>query len=310
MPLSFHDECVETARRIRDNTSLPIDVYFSGGIDSEVAMRSFVEAGIPIRVFCLKFENDLNAHDVAWAEKVCGQLGLPLKYVEIDILKFWENEAWDYALRTQCVSPQLLSTMWLSDQTDGFAVLGSGENFIVKRVPADYESGHSPYLRSIWDLFEKEKIASWYRHFIVRGRDAAPGFFQYSPELMLSWFLDELGCGLWNDRILGKRNSVSSKYNFYRRHFPIEQRPKYTGFELIQDEDARFRRELRTKFDNCDHIVLSPVPTLIRQMLPENSKGLERRFTTPFVNETWREELSLSGPMPPVTLVDGRIFYK
>jgi hypothetical protein len=308
-PLSFHDECLAAARTIRDSTALPIDVFFSGGIDSEVAMRSFLEAGIPIRVFCLKFANGLNSHDVEWAEKVCRKLGVSLKLVDLDILKFWENDGWDYATRTQCVSPQLLSTMWLADQTDGFCVLGSGENFIVKRVPNDYVSGESPYLRSVWDLFEKEKIAAWYRHFIVRGRDAAPGFFQYTPELMLSWFLDELGCNLWNDRIFGKRNSVSSKQNFYRRHFEIEERPKYTGFEHIQDEDAKFRRELRTRFDGCDHIVLSPVPTLVRQMLPPDLKSLERHYTSTFTNELWGERLALADPLPPVRMIDGRIFY-
>ncbi len=310
MPLSFREECLATARLIRESTRLPIDILFSGGVDSEVALRSFIEAGIPVRVLSLRFTGGLNAHDIEWVERSCSRLGVEPRFVDLDLLKFWETTAQGYADRTQCVSPQLLSTMWLADQTDGYCVLGSGENFIVKRVPTSYVPGESPYLRSTWDLFEKEKIAAWYRHFIVEGRDAAPGFYQYTPELMLSWFLDSMGCDLWNDRIPSKLNSVSSKVAMYQRHFDIENRPKFTGFESVQPEDAVFRRELRKKFNACDHITKTPVPTLVRSMLPEAFVSREKEFTSEFSNPEWGEAVSLSGALPPAELIDGRIYYE
>lgn len=310
MPGTFREECLSAARLIRDSTQLPIDILFSGGVDSEVALRSFLEAGIKVRVLSLRFSGGLNAHDIEWVEKSCSKLGVQPKFVELDLLKFWETTAIAYADRTQCVSPQLLSTMWLADQTDGYCVLGSGENFIVKRVPPTYVPGHSPYLRSTWDLFEKEKIAAWYRHFIVQGRDAAPGFFQYTPELILSWFTDEMGCDLWNDRIPGKLNSVSSKLPMYLRHFAIEERPKFTGFESVQPEDAVFRRELRKKYNACDHITKTPVPTLVRSMLPVLFQSREREFISEFSNSAWGEAVSLAGALPAAELIDGRIYYE
>lgn len=309
LPLSFRKECLATARLIRESTRLPIDLFFSGGVDSEVALRSFVEAGISVRVFSLRFAGGLNAHDLEWVDRTCRKLDVAPTYIDLDILKFWEKNAFAYAERTQCVSPQLLSTMWLADQTDGFCVLGSGENFVVKRVPENYVSGESAYLRSVWDLFEKEKIAAWYRHFIVEGRDAAPGFFQYTPELMLSWFLDEMGCDLWNDRRIGKRNSVSSKLEMYQRHFDIEERPKYTGFEQIQAEDAVARTELRKRYSACDHIVKTSVPTLVRMMLPFGCEALEKKYISEFSNPAWREEVNLSKGLPPIEMIDGRIYY-
>ena len=309
MPGSFREECLQTARRIRENTGLPIDLFFSGGVDSEVALRSFLEAGIDVRVLSLRFKNDLNAHDVEWVKRSCLALGVTPRFVDLDLLKFWETEGLGYAERTQCVSPQLLSTMWLADQTDGFCVLGSGENFIVKRVPESYVPGETPYLRSTWDLFEKEKIAAWYRHFIVRGRDAAPGFFQYTPEIMLSWFFDEMGCDLWNDRIEGKRNSVSTKMQFYQRHFAVLDRPKFTGFENVIPQDAEFRRELRKRFDECDHIVKTPVPWLIREMLPMESENQISKYVSEFSNSEWGEEISFSKPLPEPVMIDGRIYY-
>ncbi len=309
MPQSFREECLATARLIRESTRLPIDVLFSGGVDSEITLRSFIEAGIPVRVLSLRFAGGLNSHDTEWVERSCSRLGVEPKFVDLDLLKFWETTAQGYADRTQCVSPQLLSTMWLADQTDGYCVLGSGENFIVKRVPTSYVSGESKYLRSTWDLFEKEKIAAWYRHFIVEGRDAAPGFYQYTPELMLSWFLDPMGCDLWNDRIPGKLNSVSSKVTMYQRHFDLENRPKFTGFENVQVEDAIFRRELRKKFNACDHITKTPVPSLIRSMLPADFISRESEYTSEFSNPEWGEAVALHGPLPPAVMIDGRIYY-
>lgn len=309
-PFDFRRECVETARRIREATNLPIDVLFSGGVDSEVTIRSFLEAGIDIRVTTARFKDDLNRHDVEWAEKIGRELGIPIRFVDLDLLKFWESDAMAYADRTQCVSPQLLTTMWLADQTDGFCVLGSGENFIVKRLPEGYVPGESPYLRSLWDLFEKEKIAAWYRHFQLQGRDAAPGFFQYTPELMLSWFLDPIGCDLWNDRRIGKRNSESSKLEQYQQHFPLAPRPKYTGFEKVIEHDKILRAELRKRHTNSDFIVGTPVPTLVQSMLPIGAEKLAREYISEFSNPAWGYELSLTKEMPKPRLIDGWIFYR
>ncbi|MDX9732060.1 MAG: hypothetical protein RBT63_09845, partial [Bdellovibrionales bacterium] len=154
--------------------------------------------------------------------------------------------------------------------------------------------------------------ASWYRHFLLQNRDAAPGFFQFTPEIMLSWFLDEMGCDLWNDRIEGKRNSVSSKLPIYQRHFALEERPKYTGFEQVQDLDYKYRLQYRKFYENSDYIVKSPVPTLVAQMMgpvfKKNDLDL-RRYISEFENDDWKTSLKLN-ELPPVELIDGRMYYE
>ena len=45
-PLDFRSECVNAAKLIRESTNLPIYVCFSGGVDSEIVVRSFMEANI------------------------------------------------------------------------------------------------------------------------------------------------------------------------------------------------------------------------------------------------------------------------
>ncbi len=272
MPLSFRAECNETARIIRRNREQPIVVLFSGGVDSEVTLRSFVEAGIEVSVAILRFRDDLNIHDFSWAVSTCELLKVPYRFYDLDLKQFWRSDAINYARDTQCVSPQLLSTMWLIDQVDGFCVLGSGEHYLAKRTIPGQTITETNYLRSHWDLIEKEKIAAWYRHFLVRGRDGCPGFFQYTPEIMLSWLVDPLAIELWNDRIPGKLDSVSSKLRFYRQHFELQVRPKYSGFEKVSDRDLQVRQALYDMFPDSDWGYSTPVIELMRALSPVPSR--------------------------------------
>lgn len=273
MPMKFRFECLEAAREISSIARGNVDVLFSGGADSEVALRSFVEAGLNVKAHILRFTStrgaDLNLHDYAWAVVLCDSLNVQYKIHSLDLLEFWKRDAFDYAERTRCVSPQLLSTMWLVDQVDGFAVLGSGENYIVKDR-SDFRTRPAGSLPpSMWYLHEKEKIASWYRHFLVRNRAGAPGFFQWNPELMMSWFLDPMIVALWNDLFPGKLDSMSSKSTFYRQHFAIPVRPKFTGFEAVSVEDLRIRTELMKLYGDSDQVVATPISRLLERLSPE-----------------------------------------
>lgn len=268
-PLDFKNECIRTAKKIRQSTKDPIYVMFSGGVDSEVALRSFVEAQIEVQAAILRFKNDLNIHDISWAIVICEALKVPYKIYDLDILDFWKNQALKYAEPTYCVTPQLISTMWLVDQIDGYPVMGSAECLFVKEVPEGYKPGISPYPRSDWSLWEKEKIAAWYRHFMVRNRDGCPGFYQYTPEIMLSYLQDPFVQDLVNDKLIGKLSTESSKLKIYQQHFDIITRPKYTGFEKLQNEDAYYRNQLKEMFPGCDQIYQTNLHVLSSDLRPD-----------------------------------------
>ncbi len=267
-PLNFHDECLETAKLIRRKTDQPIHVMFSGGVDSEVALRSFVENKIPIRASILRYKYDLNIHDVSWAVVICDGLKVPYDLYNLDLLDFWKNKADEFADQTYCVSPQLLPTMWLVDQIPGYAIMGSGECLFVKEKPVDYVPGISPYEKSRWNIWEKEKIAAWYRHFTVRNRPGCPGFFQYTPEIMLSYLEDPFVQDLVNDRLTGKLTTETSKLKIYQQHFPLHDRPKYTGFEKVQNEDAEYRKRLLARFPDSNEISLISTTDLDLMLRP------------------------------------------
>lgn len=250
-PQAFHNECLETARIIRKNTNDEITVLFSGGIDSEVVVRSFVEAGIKIKVAIMRYKDDLNAHDIEYAIDTCRELNITPTFYDLDLLEFWKQDYLPYAHLTRCFSPQLITTMWLIDQIKGFVVLGSGECLLEKR-------------HDVWYLFEKERIASWYRFFIHRNRNGCPGFFQYTPEIMLSYLKDSEVVKMVKESVV--ESSTKIKLEMYQQHFPVKTRPKYTGFEKVQHEDHVIRTKLKELYGDSDQIVKTEYHSLVAQL--------------------------------------------
>ena len=259
-PHQFHRECVETARTIGQQTTQAIWVLFSGGIDSEVTLRSFVAADIPVNVAILRFKNNLNQHDISWAIRTCKELSLSYHFFDLDILHFWQYEARHYADLTYCFSPQLIATMWLMDQVPGYPVMGGGECLLVKKDPLQADSD--------WVLFEKERIAAWYRFLIKRKRAGCPGFFQFTPEIILSYLLDPMVKELTNNQLSSALSSEAHKLAIYQQHFPLLPRPKYTGFETLQAEDALLRNELKAKFPGTDEVFKTSYSALIKMLSP------------------------------------------
>ncbi len=263
-PLSFKEECIETAKKIETATKLPIWLLFSGGADSEVVLRSFLMAKVAFKIAIMRFKFDLNLHDISIAVKICEQLGLKYYFFDLDLMDFWHTSLLDYTEPTYCITPLLAPHMWLIDQLDGYPVLGSGECLLVKDRPHDYTPGVSPYEVSQWQLFEKEKIAAWYRHLMHRNREGCAGFFQYTPEILLSYLRDPFVENLTSCKIIGKLSSVSSKLKIYQQYFDIENKEKYHGFEQVNE--SKFREALLLLNPHADEIAKTPVTKLIRQL--------------------------------------------
>jgi hypothetical protein len=249
---NFRDECHATARLIRDSFDEPLTVLFSGGADSEVVLRSFYEQGIPCKVAICQFANKLNLHDVGYAVECCQQLGIQFDLIPLDIEWFLDGAYWPYAEASQSRSPELCSTMWLADQVDGIPIMGSGECYLVKRIPATYVDGASPYTKTPWDLYERELIAGWYRHFMRTGRKAVPAFFQYTPEIMLSFLREDRVVDLVNDRLIGKRSTVTSKLGIYQKYFPLADRKKFSGYENVAARVSDLRIHLRRQMPHSE----------------------------------------------------------
>jgi hypothetical protein len=269
----WRSECIESARRIHNDTDLDLWLLFSGGIDSEVALQSFPFAGIPVTAAITCFRGDLNRQDVRHAVKFCETHQIGYRLLHLDIERFIESgEALEFADRTKCVSPQLLHTMWAMDQVDGYPILGSGECYLVKRS-AQRDGAMPGTDLDVWDMFEKERIASWYRHLIARGRPGCAGFFQYNPENMLAFLLDPMVADLCNNRLPSENTTMKIKPMIYRRYFLLEPRKKYHGFENILHLDDALRPELELRYGAHNGIHKTPYEELVASLSHEDKEN-------------------------------------
>jgi len=248
-PLDFRSECVRAAKLIRKSTTKDIYVLLSGGVDSEIVARSFIEADIPITCLIARFNEDMNEHDISYAFDFCIEYNQIYEVMDIDIFDFWQNQLYQYAEISKCISPQLLLPMWLSDQVDGYTIIGAGECYMVQNSDCEFE------------LWEKEKISSWYRHYMLNDKEGCPGFFQYTPELMLS-FIYEI-----QNNIQHKGEGYSTYYEknkIYHRYWEdLKERNIYTGFEKFENIDYNlYRPYLEKKFGDNNQVVKTNINDL------------------------------------------------
>ena len=242
-PASFDQECRKAARLISENSrGLLPNLAFSGGVDSEIMVRIFMEEKLPFKITILKFENDLNLHDVSFAISYCEEHGLDYELVYLDVEKFFESDKFmEIADKTKCISPQIITHIWLLECMDELPVFGCGEGCVIKSVPDEFAS----VAPTGWKLYESEKQLAMYRYCLQTDKPAVPGFFRYTPALLYTFMNNQLVQDLVAEKIPGVLSTQTLKLKIYQSWFSgIRSRPKFHGFEKIIEKESKLRQSL------------------------------------------------------------------
>jgi Queuosine biosynthesis protein QueC len=232
---SYHEELLENARIIRDTFGSNLDLLFSGGIDSEVVLRCYHELKIPINVYIFKYEDDLNKLDVACALSTCNELGITPKIIDFNLKKFFENDAYDIWKNVYSFSAGWLPHMKMTEYCDGIPIIASGEPY-ARRTSRDWTNTHS------W-LFEIDEASHhWGVYHNTIGRKAITDWYEYSPEVTVSYFQLPYVQRLIYDKIQGKLSNISSKAIIHQEYWPtLAERIKLIGFEgPVPDKEKQF----------------------------------------------------------------------
>lgn len=233
------------AQRIAENTKSKIVILLSGGIDSEICLRHFIELQAPVEAVTLRFSNHANEYDLQHVRRIQNETGIHVHYYDLDPEKFWNSkEMLEITDPIQCVSPLLAAHLWLTEMHTGMPVFAQGEPHLVKSADDN------------WKIVESERLCSLYRHFALSSRPAIPGFFQYLPEQIYSFcFHNPLLKQLINNEIPGKLGTRSSKNKMIYQFYPeLAVREKRTGVELIQNLHDYHRKRLAERYPEADRI--------------------------------------------------------
>jgi len=100
---NYKQELYRTADLIYQDYKSDIALFLSGGTDSEIVARNFVDIGIKPKCFVIKFKDDYNLSDVNDAIDLAAELDLDLTIIDFDVKDFlYSGEATEFGKELQC----------------------------------------------------------------------------------------------------------------------------------------------------------------------------------------------------------------
>lgn len=240
--LSFKEEAVNVAKSTLDcYPNLKPCLFFSGGTESEVALRSYLEIGVTPEVYIVRYEDDLNLHDISYAVTICLMLGVQYKIIDFNLKKFFENDAESVSEVAQIDRPRSLPQLKFMDYVDGLPIYSAGDQYW-HRNSRDYS------IKSHWSLKCWEHELGWSKYALAKNRPAVMEWFKWTPGLFLSYTQLNWFKLLTDDFYKGRLEVTSTKLLGYREAYPqMIDRAKYTGFEKISDLVNEFESYLEKK---------------------------------------------------------------
>ena len=245
----FKTECIMAAHKATSlNTkNLPIMVMMSGGMDSELIGEALYLAKIPFKVLIGKLQETitLNEHDYSYAERWCHVRNIEIHYCTLDVYKNAQLLT-EYALFSKGFSPQYAWHMYLmkyASDNGYFFIAGLGDIDIVLK-DNEYYCADTQREWSIDIFCETYKLNGLIR------------FVKLDSQLTASFLKLESVKKLMEDR---EPILLKHKHRCFSEVFPnMEDRPKFTGFEKIQEWDSILRNYM--KKHNGQHDTISYIP--------------------------------------------------
>jgi hypothetical protein len=248
---SFKEEMLRAAGSTVDHYSgLRPCVYFSGGLDSELVLRSYIDIGTDPIVNIFRFEDHINEYDVSYAIVICETLGVKYNIIDFNVTKFFEHDAETISDIAQIDRPRGLPQLKFLDYTEGFAVLGIGDPRWTRSV-----KDNTP-----WILLDQEHDTGWDKYIIYKDIPAIAQWFKWTPELVLAyteldWFKNLVIKNKWT----GREGVTSTKLLGYREAYPdLLQRDKKTGMEPIDSLINEFEEFLTKKYNGLPYRQVVP----------------------------------------------------
>ena len=228
-PMSLRAELIRNARSIYRNYP-DLTLFMSGGLDSEIALRSFMTAGIIPKLATIRFPNDSNMYDIGPMIRMAEQLKLKITVIDFDPIEFVQSgEYKDVGLRYQAYT--LYQQMLLRVAEDYAAPMITIDEVELEKTPSiDFDTGK---VTTEWIFLKKEDQDGVWRRFNDKtGIPALNNFYTYSPETILAFLQNPTVDDLINDRIYGKLSWTSSKMKIYSSlRYEFRKRPKWHGME-------------------------------------------------------------------------------
>ena len=259
LPASYFDETIIVAEMIWSQKQGPINLCYSGGLDSEYVLSVFIELGMTINPVIMRTQ--YNHPETQYAFKYCEAKNIKPIVIDLDYDKFVTSGKFlEIATKTQCSAYQYIANMWLTSQIDGTVITGDSDPHLFLN-------------NTKWYVDEIEPTYKQFDYFTQNNIHGTPFFLSYTAEQYLAFLLDPTIENLANNKIPGKTGSYSSKVHVYNNQdkFKLEQRTKLTGYELVEKSnifnhpDMQYVNSWKDEYwGSCNKEYHSLVDTLVK----------------------------------------------
>ena len=281
IPTSFKDECLRAARLIGKAADKPILLFLSGGVDSEVTARSFLEAGISFEVATTNIIHNgkiINEHDTIYATSFIKKFNLKAHTININFIDLSNRykqirETNNPAEPYYKVSMGFLNQIMMFEQfcEHYFCITGNGD-VVISPYRSYNQAGPSQYGLYVGKSFSCSALAAY--ELSARKLINVARFFCYTPELMLAWILDpDIQHWIKYEKALmgphGWMNIHTIKsFVLYKIWPDMEIRPKLIGFENIPEYSELYVNDF---YNDAKSYMQIPIDTLLETLLPKEN---------------------------------------
>ncbi len=223
-------EWTRIARLIADQYP-NITVFMSGGLDSEIALRCFLAAGVRPKLATVRFPDNKNLYDIGpMIDLVQKEFGLDISVIDFDPEEFCLSGAYlETASKYQAYT--FYQQMLLKIAEEYSAPMITVDEIELEKFPIiNFDTGHTAWH---WVFLKKEDQDGVWRRFAEKtGIPALNNFYTYTPESMLAFLQLPTTAALIRDQIPYKYAWTSSKMKIYSEAgFKFRMRPKWHGME-------------------------------------------------------------------------------
>jgi hypothetical protein len=239
---SFKDELLYSCELMYDDFKkhTPIlNVFFSGGTDSECLVRCFHKMKIPINPLIIKHKQWPYASETVIALDVCSELGITPTIFELDLIHLFDvGILHNLALKYQTRFIAMLELLYIMEHITEPTILGDEVKLIYitpqEKLFTREETDHHK-----WFFYIEEDLDGVYDRFQhLSGIPMIADSFRYTPQSWAAMILTpEMKDMVFNDRV--KASGMSTKNIMMSREFGVKYRKKTNVFE---DGPYRFIR--------------------------------------------------------------------
>ena len=142
-----------------EGADLPVEVLYSGGIDSECVLMSCLISNIPAVAITMRMMfrgAPINTHDLYYSEKFCRERNIQQTFIDLDIEKFFVNGDHKRYLEPYYLRLNNVAThMWLAEQCERFPIIGGDYTWPLLDGPERMYSPHRNEFQ-FYDIFMKD----------------------------------------------------------------------------------------------------------------------------------------------------------